>query len=313
MNKSLVNETEQQKNTPNIDSDNSDKRIAPDMIKKEGRRLKTLSPMACVVPYIMKHRNGSSNFIKDSICVDRIDEYIREKKDQGMSNFTLMHVLMAAYIRAVSQKPGINRFIRGQKVYARNNIEICLTIKKEMSLEAPDTCVKAFFYPDATAYDVYQELDRIVNEYRASPGGDFDETAKALTYIPGVFLKFTVWLLNLLDYFGGLPRFLTKLSPFHGSFFVTSMGSLGIPSIFHHLYDFGNVPLFLSFGAKYRKNVIMDDGSVKKKSYVDISIVTDERICDGYYFASALKFIKNILKNPWVLDEKPEKVFDDIK
>ena len=45
----------------------------------------------------------------------------------------------------------------------------------------------------------------------------------------------------VLDYFGFLPRWLTKLSPFHGSVYITSMASLGIPPIFHHLYDFGNV------------------------------------------------------------------------
>ena len=52
-----------------------------------------------------------------------------------------------------------------------------------------------------------------------------------LTLIPGVFLKFTVWLLKTLDYFGMLPKFLLEVSPFHGSLFFTSMGSLGIPPI----------------------------------------------------------------------------------
>ena len=46
--------------------------------------------------------------------------------------------------------------------------------------------------------------------------------------IPGVVLKFTVWLLRTLDYFGLLPQFLLEVSPFHGSLFLTSMGSLCI-------------------------------------------------------------------------------------
>lgn len=287
--------------------------IPPDKIKKTGRRIKGLSAMSKVEPFILKTRVGSSNYIKDSIKTDRIDEYIKEKREQGLTNFTLMHVFVASYIRAVSQRPGINRYVQGQRVFARNNIEVCLVIKKEMSLESPDTAIKAYFYPDATAEDVYYEFERIINEYRESPGGDFDSAANILSMIPRIFMKFAIWVINLFDYFGMLPRFLTKLSPFHGSFFITSMGSLGIPPIYHHLYDFGNVPLFLSFGTKYRKNELNDEGKVEKHSYVDYTVVTDERICDGYYFASAMKFMRSVVRNPRQLDKRPEEVKKDIK
>lgn len=287
--------------------------IAPDKIKKTGRRIKGLSAMAKVEPFILETRVGSSNYIKDSLKTDRIDAYIKEKRDKGLTNFTIMHVFIASYIRAVSQKPGINRYVQGQRIYARNNIEVCLVIKKEMSLESPDTVIKAYFYPDATAEDVYYEFERIIDEYRSSPGGDFDNTAKVLSLIPRIFLRGAMNMIKFFDYFGMLPRFLTKLSPFHGSFFVTSMGSLGIPPIYHHLYDFGNVPLFLSFGTKYRKNELNDDGTVVKHNYVDYTVVTDERICDGYYFASAMKFMRGVVRNPYQLDKRPCEIKSDIK
>lgn len=287
-----------------------DKKAFKKKFKKEGRRVRGIPPISGVSPYIMVERNDAQNFIRDTLRTDRIDKYIKEKQRQGMTHFSIMHYLMASYIRAVSQRPAINRFIRGQKVYTRDHIEICLTIKKEMTLEAPDTVIKAFFTPDATAEDVYYELNRIVEEYRNDPGGSFDNAAKIVNYIPGVFKKFVIWFLKLLDYFGGLPRSLTKLSPFHGSFFITSMGSLGIPPIYHHLYNFGNVPIFLSFGAKYRQNKINDEGNVERHSYVDFTVVMDERICDGFYFASALKLMKGIAKNPWILDEVPTVIKD---
>ena len=280
---------------------------------KEGRKLKSLQPMAKVSPYIMKHRNGSSNLIMDKINLEHIEKYLKEKRAEGYDGLTLMHVIIAAYIRTVSCRPAINRFIRGQRVYARNNIEICLAIKTDMTLEADETVIKAEFQPQATISDVYKQVNGIIEEYRNNPGGDFDQTAKILNLIPGLLMKFVVWFLNLLDYFGLIPRKLTKLSPFHGSFFITSMGSLGIPPIYHHLYDFGNVPVFLSFGSKRRENVILDDGTVKKNKYVDFTVVTDERICDGFYFASALKVMKSIFKNPWVLDNPPDKVIEDIE
>lgn len=112
--------------------------------------------MARVSPFIMKTRNTSQNYIRDEIVTGTIDQYIKEKKAAGMSGFNLMYVLIAAYVRMLSQYPGLNRFIAGQEVFARHNIEICLTIKKEMDLHSPDTVIKAEFEPDATAEEVYE-------------------------------------------------------------------------------------------------------------------------------------------------------------
>ena len=107
--------------------------------------------------------------------------------------------------------------------------------------------------------------------------------------------------------------FLTRLSPFHGSMFVTSMGSLGIPPVFHHLYDFGNIPVFLAFGMKRFENEAQPDGSVKKRRYIDFTVNTDERICDGFYFASAFKYFKHLMQDPHRLDTPPETVIRDVE
>lgn len=281
--------------------------------KKEGRRIRNINPMAGVGPFIMVERNEASNMIRDVIHTQHIDEYINEKKAAGLTHFNLMHVLVACYCRVVAKRPAVNRFIRGQRIYARNGIEVCISIKKEMSLESPDTCVKIPLSPECTAEDVYYAFEKAINDYRNDPGGSFDDAAKILNYIPGIFLKFVVSLLKTLDYIGLLPRFLTKLSPFHGSLFITSMGSLGIPVIYHHLYNFGNLPLFLAFGAKYKKAELQKDGSVQEEPCVDFTLVMDERICDGYYYANVLKQFRILLRHPERLDEPPEKVIEDIK
>lgn len=280
--------------------------------EKEFRRVRTASPMLVITSYIMKTRVGSQNMIADKLKIDNVDKYIKEKQTEGYKNISYMHVLIAAYIRTVSQRPALNRFIRGQRIYTRRNVEISLTIKKQMNLESPDTVVKVTLPPDATAVDVYEKLNRVVTDYRESPGGDFDNTAKVLSYIPGLVLKFSIWFLNLLDYFGLLPSFLTGVSPFHCSFFITSMGSLGIPAIYHHLYDFGTCPVFCSFGTKKREYSLSDDGTVHKDKYIDVTFVLDERICDGYYYASSLRMIKSLIKNPWQLDVPPEQIVSDI-
>lgn len=282
--------------------------------RKDGRKVRTLIPMAYVSPYIMKNRIGSMNLFADKFDMASIDKYIRKKRQEGLKHFGVLHVLVSAYVRTVAAYPGINRFCNRQKIYARDEIQVVMAVKKEMSLDSPDTMIKAHLSPDATADEVYKEFDRLIDECKNSElGSDFDKTAKIISKIPGLALKFAVWFLNLLDYFGWLPKKLLEVSPFHGSMIITSMGSLGIPPIYHHLYDFGNLPLFIAYGAKRTETILNREGEPETHKYIDFTICTDERICDGYYYAAAFKNLKYILKKPEVLDLPPEKVVEDIE
>ena len=283
--------------------------------RSDGRRVRTLPPMAQVSPYIMVTRNTSTNYFEDAFEISHIDRYIRQKRREGLTSFGITHVLLACYVRALCKYPGLNRFLAGQKVYSRGeDIQYCMTIKKEMSTNSPDTVIKVHLTPRDTAADVYHKLQAAVEKEKNSAALDssFDATAGALNLIPGVFLKFAVWFLKLLDYFGLLPKFLLEVSPFHGSLFFTSMGSLGIPPIYHHLYDFGNLPVFGSFGMKRRAYEVLEDGTVVQRKYVDVKFCLDERIVDGFYYAAFFKHYKRILQHPEILDTPPEEVLSDI-
>lgn len=282
--------------------------------RKDGRRLRSISPTSVVSPYIMGTRAGSQNYLIDTVKTDSIDKYLIDKRAEGLKGISMMHVIIASYIRTVSCLPAINRFIAGQRVYSRGRkIIISLTIKKDFNIDSPDTVIKVEFSPDATIYDVYEKFNQAIENYRNNPGGNFDLAAGIFRYFPGLGLRFAIGTLRFLDYFGIMPKTIVDLSPFHGSMFITSMGSLGIPAIYHHLYDFGNMPLFISFGAKKRVNELSDEGKVEKHSYIDVTYVMDERICDGYYFAAAYKCMRKIFKNPAVLDRSPEVIKDDVE
>ena len=183
-----------------------------------------------------------------------------------------------------------------------------------MTIDSPDTSIKVRLTPSDTAIDVYNKLNAAVEEVKRTQELDsnLDNLIMYFNLIPSVVLKFLVWLLKLLDYFGLLPKFLLELSPFHGSLFFTSMGSLGIPPIYHHLYDFGNLPAFGAFGCKRRALEVQEDGTVVQKKYIDVKFVLDERIVDGYYYATFFKYYRRLLAHPEVLDQAPEEVNKDI-
>jgi len=281
----------------------------------DGRKIRTLAPMAQITAYFQWERNICSNFFEESFEITQIDRYIRQKRREGLTDFGITHVLLAAYVRGVARYPQLNRFINGQKVYSRGeDIQYCMVIKKEMNVDSPDTSIKVHLSPRDTAKDVYEKLNAAVESVKATKELDsnLDSLIMLLNLIPSVVLKFTVWFLKLLDYFGLLPKFLLELSPFHGSLFFTSMGSLGIPPIYHHLYDFGNLPVFGAFGCKRKAVEVLEDGTIVPRKYIDVKFVLDERICDGYYYATFFKYYRRLLRNPEILDQPPEEVVKDI-
>ena len=281
----------------------------------DGRKVRTLAPMAQITAYFQWERNICSNLFEESFEITHIDRYIRQKRREGLTDFGITHVLLAAYVRGVAKYPQLNRFINGQKVYSRgDDIQYCMVIKKEMTVDSPDTSIKVHLSPRDTAKDVYEKLNAAVESVKATTELDsnLDSLIMALNLIPSVVLKFTVWLLKFMDYFGLLPKFLLELSPFHGSLFFTSMGSLGIPPIYHHLYDFGNLPVFGAFGCKRKAVEVLEDGTIVPRKYIDCKFVLDERICDGYYYAAFFKYYRRLLRNPEILDREPEEVVKDI-
>lgn len=279
----------------------------------DGRRVRSVDPMSKLSAYFMVNRNGASNLLKDKIGTEAMESFVHQKRREGYKHFGITHVLLASYVRTVAELPGLNRFISGQKIYARFNIVVNMVVKKELKKESPDTVIKIIFDPHDTAVDVYRKFEEKLEEVRTPAlDSNFDKLAEKFDYIPGLLLKFVIWLLKTMDYFGNLPSAITDLSPFHGSLFITSMGSLGIPPIYHHLYDFGNVPVFCAFGCKRTVIEPQEDGTVKKKKYLDYSFVTDERIVDGFYYAAALKKMRGYMANPERLDVPPAEVIEDI-
>ena len=265
----------------------------------------------------MVERSDSQNTINDSFDVAGAETLVRRLRSEGYDSIGILHIVLASYVRAVSQRPAVNRFIRGQKIYARNGIVVNMAIKRKMSLDGQETTIKVRFEPTDTLIDVYHKFNKVLEENMkddGSGGNATDVFAAIIGHIPGLVKKFIVWLLKLMDYFGLIPGYLIReASPFHGSLFITSMASLNIRPIRHHLYNFGNVPLFLAFGAKRPELVLNEDGSVTKHRVVDFVFNIDERICDGYYFASAMKIFKKYLTAPEGLLEPPEQVIEDVR
>jgi len=282
--------------------------------RRDGRRLRTLDPYNAMTPFIMKKKSDASNYFSEVFEVTRVESFLRKKRKEGYPGMGMLHMFIATYIRTSSQFPAINRFCSGQRVYARENVEFMMTIKKQLKMDAPETSIKVSFGRNETINDVYHKLNAEINKVKnEGTATSADNIAAALIKLPRVILRFTVSFLEFLDYFGLMPQFIINASPFHGSVIITDLGSIGLPALYHHLYNFGNLPVFIAIGPKRRVYELNDEGKVELRKYIDGKLVVDERICDGFYFSQGFKFFKSMFRNPEVLDSPPEQVIEDIE
>ena len=185
--------------------------------RKDGRLIQSLAPFYKFMPYIMPTKNDACNQFEDCIEITNTDRWLRQKRLEGYKGLGYLHLFIAAYIRMVSMRPGINRFVAGRRIYARNNIEVVLTVRRSMSTTSNETTIKAVFAPTDTIFDVYRKMNEKIDEIKyGDQDNNTEQVAGALLKLPRFLLRFAIGCLRVMDYFGVIPQKLLDASPFHG-------------------------------------------------------------------------------------------------
>lgn len=281
--------------------------------RKEGRLLRSLPAFAKFVPFIMPTRNDACNQYEESFEVSDVDRRLRKLRVDGYKGIGILHFIIAAYIRGVSMLPGMNRFVVGRRIYARDNIEVVMTVKRSLAIDATETTIKVVFEPTDTIFDVYRKMNEKIDEKKTVEGNNnTEDVAEAMCKAPRFLLRFALTILRIMDYFGWLPQSLLDASPFHGSMIITDLGSLRIGPIYHHIYNFGTLPVFISFGAKRHAYELDRHGNMVDRKYVDCKFVMDERTVDGHYYAQFLQAFRYICQHPEIVETPPSKVVEDV-
>lgn len=277
----------------------------------DGWRVRNVDAVFSVIPYFLRTRMDAQNFFEEKIDIDHIEEFIKEHKDD-IPNLSLMHIVMAALVRLISQRPHLNRFVIWNKIFARNHVNFSIAVKRTLSDEGEETLIKPYFLPTDTLQDIVRKT-RLEQENNQQVGqkNSSDSISKILGFLPDLVLRIVVFLLLHMDKVGIMPKFINRASPWHSSIFLTNIGSIGVESIYHHLYEFGTCSMFCAMGKKSRRHTIDHNGDMKSHKSIQLKFVLDERICDGFYYASSMRLLNKILSDPSLLLLPPEKVMID--
>lgn len=276
--------------------------------RADGRVLKEIDPIIALTPYLMPMRCDAQVILNYKVDYERLARYIVQKGNEGYK-FTFMELLIAAYVRTVSELPEINRFVSNKRLYARTQLTASFALLKEtQEVDAiEENTVKCHFDPRDTIYDVAERVNNAIEQNRREEADNVTLKVAKLLLRPAL-ANTVVFLARALDRYGVLPKYIMEASPFHTSLFITHMGSIGMPAVNHHIYNFGTTSLFLSLGSVERQTVIGSDGKAARKRYLPIGITADERICAGAMYARMVNRMMHYLNNPELLEAPPETV-----
>lgn len=279
--------------------------------RPDGRRLKSVDPLQLITGFLMKKRYDAMNMFEDTLNCAVWDEYIKEKAEQGIK-IGYMHIFIAGMVRVLALHPRLNRFVMNGKIYARPKIWVSFVVHPELHIDSPDTTIKLMFEGTESILEITEKINEAIRKettLRTEENGT-DKLARFFTSMPSGILHFAVAVLMWMDRHNVMPKQIIELSPFHTSFFITNLKSLGIGPVYHHTCEFGTNGLFFAIGKEKQVPVVKKE-TIEVQKRMPFTLVCDERFCDGLYFALALRDFKKIMKNPKALETPLDKKIED--
>jgi hypothetical protein len=238
---------------------------------------------------LLGSRTASQVIFDQKVEVKAALEWVRRYNESHPRRITLFHLVLWALLRALSERPRLNRFTAGGRVYQRKGIWISYSAKKAMNDDAPVVAVKREFSPTWSFDQMVESVSGSTDEGRSEKRSVTDKELGLLFAFPLFVARFVLWFLRKLDSWNLLPAAFIRNDPLFASVYVSNMGSLKMEACHHHLWDYGTIPIFCVLGQAH---------TVGDRSEVTIKYTFDERIEDGLYCARALDLVRQHLEEP---------------
>lgn len=256
-----------------------------------------------IMPFLMRTRNESVVYFEQRPDLTRTEDFLRRYNDahtDGQARATLFHVVTWACARVLHERPRLNRFVAGGRIYQRDAVEISYSAKKALRDGAPVLVLKRRF-PPAPRFPSFPALvagmQEALGEGRSERRSFTDKELDLLLALPGPLLRAGVALQRLLDRLGLLPAAFIRNDPLYASLFIANLGSLKMDAGFHHLYEYGTISLFCVIGRTHEEPVV-EGGQLRVRRTATLRFSFDERIEDGMYAGLSLLRLQEIIEDP---------------
>lgn len=213
------------------------------------------------------------------------------------------HAVVGAANIGLACSPRMNRFVVGQRIYHRGARFVTFSMKRTVlgpggEVQNAKLATPKLEMRDGESFaDLCARINGSVSEQRSGKETATDKEYKLFDMLPRPVLSMAAKLLPLLDHYNLLPAFFIHDEALYTSMFVANLGSLQMGPGFHHLYEFGNCPIFLMVG-KLEERVVAVDGVPEVRTILPLRYTYDERIEDGMNAKFGMEAMVRVLEDP---------------
>ncbi len=272
--------------------------------RRDGRWVKAPG-LQTVMGYLLPKRTDCEVYINDKIDATELVRYLEEKNASHPDyKTTIFHSAVTAMARMVRERPMMNRFIQGYRMYERDEISISFVVKRRFADGAEESLMVLVPKETDTLDSISRKIVGDVRETRKSEHstGGVDALLDGFARLPRFVLIAAVRIIRWLDFWGLNPKALTEGDPNYTTILCSNLGSIQTPSVYHHLNNYGTNSVMITIGTLHKEEMLMPDGTRQIRDVVDYGATLDERIADGFYFARSMKLIKHVFAHPELLD-----------
>ena len=271
--------------------------------RKDGRLLRELDSMHFMVPLLYPNRCDNEAFISERIDLTRVEEYLEKKNaDDPEYQYNLFQVLVTAFLKVLTLRPKMNRFIANKNVYQRYEASAAFVVKKLFADNGAEALAFVHAEDGDTIDTVHQKIYAQVSTCRSDKPDPSTGAMDVFNKMPRFLSKFIISVICWLDRHGWVPQSLIETDPYYSSVLLTNLGSIKLHSGYHHLTNWGTMSVFVVVGEKKKRPFYQDDGSVDMRMSIDLGLTIDERIADGYYYSKTVRLLKKLLEQPELLE-----------
>ncbi len=275
----------------------------PILGRAEGAPIAHLSSMRRMLPFVIRGRNEAAVYFEQIIDVSRTLAFIEERLTRTGKKVTLFQLVLAAMVRTFVERPDLNRFVVGGKLRHRAKIEFSFAIKRAMHDDAGLTTTKVAFEPDDALDRIGERMSVPIRDGKSGKKTTSDVEMDWFTRLPAFLLRLVMLGQRWLDAVNLLPAAMIRADPLYTSMFFANLGSVGLDSAYHHLFEYGTCPLFATVGKVKKAVIVGEDGTAVVRDVVSLKYSFDERIVDGLYCAKSLEIFRRYLEEPSRLEQ----------
>lgn len=273
---------------------------------KDARWVREATGLQTIMMHIMPNRTDAEVYLHETLDATELVKYL-EKKNAEHPDYktTIFHCFITGLARMVKERPLMNRYVQGRRLYERHKISLAFVCKRRFTDHAEEAMM--FLTPNESDSldEISKKIIGDVHETRKSEHstGGIDKVIDNFAKVPRPLLMLIVRIIRWLDFWGLNPKAITTGDPNYATVFCTNLGSIKCPAVYHHLNNYGTSSMMIAIGTLHKEELVMPDGHKEIRDVIDVGATLDERIADGFYFARSLKLVKHIFAHPELLDQ----------